>query len=60
MWGVWLFDNPFFGSKGVTTSFKFIGGTLQGVINNIASREIKCTIDHFEDIEFTILHYLCD
>ena len=58
MWGVCLFDNPFFGSNGSSTSFKFIGGTLQGVINNIASREIKCTIDHFEDIEFTILHYL--
>jgi hypothetical protein len=58
MWGVCLFDNPFYSTITASTKFKFIGGTLQGILVNDISKNIKVDIDHFEDVEFSIKHYI--
>ena len=57
MWGVCLHDNPFYSQHGYTTNLKFIGGTLQGIIINKISRNIRVDIDHFEDVEFSLKHF---
>jgi len=58
MFGVLLHDNPFFGSKNYSKNLKFIGGTLQGLIINKNVRDIVVDIDHFEDVEFSLKHFI--
>lgn len=57
LWGVYPTPNPFYmkGAKPVTTSLKFIIGTLHGFINDhsIKTSDIK----EKEDVEYSILHY---
>ena len=58
LWGVCLYDNVFFLKDTITTNLKFIGGTFQGIRINDSSRSIVVDIDHFEDIENSLLHFL--
>ena len=58
MFGVCIFDNPFYSTGKFSTNLKFIGGGLHGVLINDISRNIKTSIDHFDDVEYSIKHYI--
>tara|TARA_R110002126_G_scaffold130402_1_gene273653 strand:+ start:846 stop:1685 length:840 start_codon:yes stop_codon:yes gene_type:complete len=58
MWGVCLFDNAYFMKKEHSINLKYIGGTLQGIIVNDISKNIRVDINQFEDYEFSILHFI--
>ena len=59
LWGVCLFDNPFFLKKGFTTNLKYIGA-FYGVIVTHNTKAIKVTIDQFEDFQYSMEHFLLD
>ena len=62
MWGVQLFDNPFFlrGNEWtITTKLSYVNGSFTGIILPDA-QDIRTDIDHFEDYLFSILHWLKD
>lgn len=60
MWGVCVYDNEFYLKDGYTTNLKFISGALHGLILNDNCKSIKVDIDHFEDVENTLQHYITE
>ena len=54
IWGVQLFQNPFFLREGLTTKLTYINGSFTGFIKT--KDEIYVDMDHFEDYLFSILH----
>ena len=58
--GVCGFNNPFFMSNKVSTNLKYIIGAFCGIIEPQKYPLIETSIDHGEDYEFSILHFLED
>ncbi len=60
LWGVSALHNPFFMSDTITTNLRYICGALCGEIIDKTKFEIHADVDHGEDFQFTMEHYLRD
>ena len=60
LWGVSALHNPFFMSDTVSTNLKYICGALCGEIIDRDKYEIHADVDHGEDFQFSMEHFLRD
>lgn len=60
LWGVYPVANAFYMPGGVSTSLKFILGTLYGFVNRPEDKKLRPCLKEKEDFEISILYYLKD
>ena len=62
MWGLCPFHNPFFMSRSplISTNLKYICGAFFGLVIDRSKYLIHTDIDHGEDYQFTMEHFLRD
>ena len=62
LWGINELHNTFYmkGSKEITTNLKYISGAFQGIIIDREKPQLYCDIDHGEDYQFSMEHFLRD
>ena len=60
LFGVSALHNPFFLSAVVSTNLKYVCGAFCGEIIDRDKHQIHCDVDHFEDFQFTMEHFLRD
>ena len=58
--GICGFNNPFFMSDTITTNLKYIIGAFCGIIEPHRCPLVQTSIEHGEDYEFTMKHFLTD
>ena len=60
LWGVCAYHNPFFLKNNYTTNLKYICGAFYGLIIDRTKDIVLTKYNHFEDMEFSILHFKRD
>lgn len=60
LWGVNLYHNSFFCRKTMTTNLCYINGSFTGIDLTEREEPLETTLDHFEDYDFSIQHFLRD
>lgn len=60
IWGVNAYHNPFFLSDNFSTNLKYICGAFFGLIINKEKDILQTQFNHYEDFEFSILHFIRD
>lgn len=58
--GICGFHNHYFLKDKITTNLKYIIGAFCGILEPKKNSVIQCTVEHGEDYEFTIKHFLRD
>jgi len=59
-WGICGFNNAFFMKDTISTNLKYIIGAFCGLVKPSEGELIETVIEHGEDYEFTIKHFLTD
>ncbi len=59
-WGVSAFHNPFYLKDNTTTNLKYICGAFYGFIVDQDKPVLQTSYNHYEDFEFSILHFIRD
>lgn len=60
IWGVSAYHNPFFLKDNMTTNLKYICGAFYGLIIDKNKKPLQTKFNHYEDFEFSILHFQRD
>jgi len=60
IWGVSAYHNPFFMKDNITTNLKYICGAFFGLVIDRKKEILQTGFNHYEDFEFTILHFIRD
>ena len=60
IWAVNLFHNAFYCRDSISTKICYMNGSFTGLDLTGNEEPLKTSIDHFEDFDFTIQHYIRD
>jgi hypothetical protein len=60
IWGVSAYHNPFFLQDKISTNLKYICGAFFGFIVDKKKEILQTNFNHYEDFEFSILHFIRD
>ena len=60
LWGVCAFNNPFFLKDTISTNLRYICGGFHGLIIDRNKELLLTQFNHYEDFEFSILHFKRD